>query len=74
MSIARAPAVARIAADAIRKRCGTRVRRFCVEIAQGVEVGRPSKLYARVEGSADEVERVEVGGSAVIVARGELKV
>jgi trans-2,3-dihydro-3-hydroxyanthranilate isomerase len=45
-----------------------------IEIAQGVEVGRPSKLYARVEGSADEVERVEVGGSAVIVARGELKV
>ena len=28
---------------------------------------------ARVDGSADHVERVEVGGSAVIVARGELK-
>jgi trans-2,3-dihydro-3-hydroxyanthranilate isomerase len=45
-----------------------------IEISQGVEVGRPSKLYARVEGSADEVERVEVGGSAVTVARGELSV
>jgi trans-2,3-dihydro-3-hydroxyanthranilate isomerase len=45
-----------------------------IEISQGVEVGRPSKLYARVEGSAEEVERVEVGGSAVVVARGELKV
>jgi trans-2,3-dihydro-3-hydroxyanthranilate isomerase len=45
-----------------------------IEISQGVEVGRPSRLYARVVGSADEVERVEVGGSAVIVARGELKV
>jgi trans-2,3-dihydro-3-hydroxyanthranilate isomerase len=45
-----------------------------IEISQGVEVGRPSKLYARVEGSADEVRRVEVGGSAVIVARGELSV
>jgi len=43
-----------------------------IEISQGVEVGRPSKLYARVEGSADGVERVEVGGSAVTVARGEL--
>src|SRR5947207_14506640 len=43
-----------------------------IEITQGVEVGRPSKLYARVEGSADGVERVEVGGSAVTVARGEL--
>lgn len=45
-----------------------------IEISQGVEVGRPSTLYARVEGSAEDVERVEVGGSAVIVARGELKV
>ena len=45
-----------------------------IEISQGVEVGRPSKLFARVEGSADDVQRVEVGGSAVIVARGELKV
>src|ERR671926_1134409 len=41
-----------------------------IEISQGAEIGRPSKLYARVEGSAENVERVEVGGSAVIVARG----
>jgi trans-2,3-dihydro-3-hydroxyanthranilate isomerase len=45
-----------------------------IEISQGVEVGRPSKLYARVDGSADEVERVEVGGAAVTVARGELNI
>jgi trans-2,3-dihydro-3-hydroxyanthranilate isomerase len=45
-----------------------------IEISQGVEVGRPSKLYARVDGSAEEVERVEVGGSAVTVARGELNI
>jgi trans-2,3-dihydro-3-hydroxyanthranilate isomerase len=45
-----------------------------IEISQGVEVGRPSTLFARVEGSADDVQRVEVGGSAVIVARGELSV
>lgn len=45
-----------------------------IEISQGAEVGRPSTLYARVDGSADDVQRVEVGGSAVIVARGELKV
>ena len=44
-----------------------------IEISQGVEIGRPSTLYARVDGSADQVERVEVGGSAVIVSRGELK-
>jgi len=45
-----------------------------IEISQGIEVGRPSTLYARVDGSADEVERVEVGGAAVTVARGELKI
>jgi trans-2,3-dihydro-3-hydroxyanthranilate isomerase len=42
-----------------------------IEISQGVEVGRPSKLHARVFGEGDRIERVEVGGSAVIVARGE---
>ena len=42
-----------------------------IEIAQGVEVARPSTLFARVQGSTDEITRVEVGGSAVIVARGE---
>ena len=42
-----------------------------IEIRQGAEIGRPSVLYARADGSAERVERVEVGGSAVIVARGE---
>jgi trans-2,3-dihydro-3-hydroxyanthranilate isomerase len=42
-----------------------------IEISQGVELKRPSKLYARVEGSADRIGRVECGGSAVIVARGQ---
>ena len=44
-----------------------------IEISQGVELGRPSKLYARAEGSRDRIERVEVGGSAVVVARGEFR-
>ena len=44
-----------------------------IEISQGVEIHRPSKLYATVEGSPERAERVEVGGSAVIVARGELR-
>lgn len=44
-----------------------------IEIAQGAETGRPSTLFARVVGSAEAVERVEVGGSAVIVARGEFR-
>jgi trans-2,3-dihydro-3-hydroxyanthranilate isomerase len=44
-----------------------------IEIRQGEEIGRPSRLYARAEGSPDKVERVLVGGSAVIVARGEYR-
>jgi trans-2,3-dihydro-3-hydroxyanthranilate isomerase len=44
-----------------------------IEISQGAELNRPSTLYARVEGSAERIERVEVGGSAVIVARGEFR-
>jgi len=44
-----------------------------IEISQGAEINRPSTLYARVEGSAETVELVEVGGSAVIVARGEFR-
>lgn len=45
-----------------------------IEIVQGVEIKRRSLLHARVEGSADSIERVVVGGSAVIVARGEYRV
>jgi trans-2,3-dihydro-3-hydroxyanthranilate isomerase len=44
-----------------------------IEITQGVEIGRPSTLYAKVEGSAEQIESVEVGGSAVVVARGEFR-
>jgi trans-2,3-dihydro-3-hydroxyanthranilate isomerase len=44
-----------------------------IEVTQGVEIGRPSTLYARVEGSAERIEAVEVGGSAVVVARGEFR-
>jgi trans-2,3-dihydro-3-hydroxyanthranilate isomerase len=44
-----------------------------IEIHQGAELGRPSVLYARADGSPDGIERVEVGGSAVIVGRGEYR-
>ncbi len=44
-----------------------------IRISQGAELGRPSTLHARVDGSADAIERVEVGGSAVVVARGEFR-
>jgi trans-2,3-dihydro-3-hydroxyanthranilate isomerase len=42
-----------------------------IEISQGEEIGRPSTLYATAYGSGDAVERVTVGGAAVVVARGE---
>jgi trans-2,3-dihydro-3-hydroxyanthranilate isomerase len=44
-----------------------------ITIAQGAEIGRPSTLYARAEGSAAGITRVEVGGAAVPVARGEFR-
>jgi trans-2,3-dihydro-3-hydroxyanthranilate isomerase len=44
-----------------------------IEISQGTEIGRPSTLYARVEGSPDHIEHAYVGGHAVIVARGEYR-
>jgi trans-2,3-dihydro-3-hydroxyanthranilate isomerase len=44
-----------------------------IEIHQGAEVGRPSVLYARVDGSGERIDRVEVAGSAVIVAEGEFR-
>ena len=42
-----------------------------IELAQRAEIGRPSTLYASAHGDADRVDRVEVGGAAVVVARGE---
>jgi trans-2,3-dihydro-3-hydroxyanthranilate isomerase len=44
-----------------------------IEISQGAEIKRPSTLFARVDGSPEKIDRVEVGGSAVIVARGEFR-
>lgn len=42
-----------------------------IRISQGAEIGRPSLLYARAQARRGRIERVEVGGSAVVVARGE---
>jgi trans-2,3-dihydro-3-hydroxyanthranilate isomerase len=44
-----------------------------IQISQGAEILRPSTLHARVEGTPEQAERVEVGGSAVVVARGEFR-
>lgn len=44
-----------------------------IEISQGVEMDRPSLLRARVMGTDDRIESVEVGGRAVVIGRGELQ-
>ncbi|HTU72209.1 MAG TPA: PhzF family phenazine biosynthesis protein [Trebonia sp.] len=44
-----------------------------VEVRQGAQVGRPSVLYARADAAAGQLERVLVGGKAVLVARGEYR-
>jgi trans-2,3-dihydro-3-hydroxyanthranilate isomerase len=43
-------------------------------IRQGAQVGRPSTLHVQVEGTAEQVDVVEVGGAAVIIGRGTLDV
>jgi trans-2,3-dihydro-3-hydroxyanthranilate isomerase len=42
-------------------------------LEQGAEIGRPSTLYARADGGDGLIDRVEVGGQAVVVARGEFR-
>jgi len=44
--------------------------RFVIE--QGDFINRPSRIYLDVKGAAGRVEEVKVGGSAVLVARGEV--
>jgi trans-2,3-dihydro-3-hydroxyanthranilate isomerase len=45
-----------------------------IEIRQGIEMGRPSVLYAVATGSGEHVESVEVGGVALIVAEGRFRI
>jgi trans-2,3-dihydro-3-hydroxyanthranilate isomerase len=44
----------------------------CIEIRQGLEIGRPSIMWAAASGSGERFDAVEVRGSAVVVGRGEL--
>jgi trans-2,3-dihydro-3-hydroxyanthranilate isomerase len=44
-----------------------------IVIEQGAEIGRPSTLHACAFGNGERLERVEVGGAAVVVARGEFR-
>jgi trans-2,3-dihydro-3-hydroxyanthranilate isomerase len=39
---------------------------------QGVAMGRPSRIHIAIDGTADAITRVRVGGQAVLVGRGEM--
>jgi trans-2,3-dihydro-3-hydroxyanthranilate isomerase len=43
-------------------------------ISQGVEMGRPSKLHVQAIGTGERVEAVKVGGSAVRVSSGTMRI
>jgi trans-2,3-dihydro-3-hydroxyanthranilate isomerase len=45
-----------------------------IEIHQGAAINRPSVLYARVAGSPEQIESIQVGGSAQIVAHGHFRI
>ena len=47
---------------------------YAWRIAQGIEMGRPSQLNARVDKVGGELTAVRIGGRCVMVAQGELEV
>ena len=56
--------------DATRVEPVDGVYKFVIE--QGDFMDRPSRIYADVTGGPGNVERVKIGGSSVIVAKGEI--
>ena len=41
---------------------------------QGVAMGRPSRIHISIDGDRDRITRVRVGGTSVLVGRGELTI
>lgn len=41
---------------------------------QGVAMGRPSRIHMSIDSEAGEITRVRIGGTSILVARGELSV
>lgn len=56
--------------DAISTELKNGVSRFVIE--QGDFIDRPSRIHVEVTGKAGAIEQVRVGGSSVVVMRGEL--
>jgi len=45
----------------------------CITSEQGLELGRPSRLYVEVDSSEGEIAAVRVGGQVVAIAEGEVR-
>jgi trans-2,3-dihydro-3-hydroxyanthranilate isomerase len=45
-----------------------------IQISQGVAMGRPSRIHVSIAGAPTDITGVKVGGTAVLVGRGELLV
>jgi trans-2,3-dihydro-3-hydroxyanthranilate isomerase len=45
-----------------------------IEIRQGLQIGRPARMLAKVQGTVERIAKVEVAGDAVVVGRGSLYV
>ena len=41
--------------------------------AQGVKMGRPSRIHIRIDLTGSEITRVRVGGTSVLVGEGRLR-
>ena len=51
---------------------GQHTGQFTYRIAQGIDMGRPSKLLARVEKTSGAITQIRIGGTAVPVMQGTL--
>ena len=41
--------------------------------AQGVKMGRPSRIHIKIDQAGGEISRVRVGGTSVLVGEGRLR-
>jgi trans-2,3-dihydro-3-hydroxyanthranilate isomerase len=64
------PETRAVAAQSGNDQPSTNYHRFTIE--QGDFMNRPSRIFAEVTGRPGNVERVQIGGSSVVVAKGEI--
>jgi trans-2,3-dihydro-3-hydroxyanthranilate isomerase len=56
----------------VRHQAVTPARAARIVSAQGVKMGRPSRITIAIDGDADDIRRVRIGGTAVLVGEGLL--